>query len=83
MSVDIDERKKAEDQLRRSEAHLAEAQRLSRTGSVGLQRDGNSLLVGGSFPHLGFDPLQGLPSREAMLQRIPSRRPREAPPRDE
>ena len=35
LSVDIDERKKAGDLLRRSEAFLAEAQRLSHTGSFG------------------------------------------------
>ena len=34
-SFDIDEGKKAEDQLRRSEAYLAEAQHLSHTGSFG------------------------------------------------
>lgn len=33
--TDIDERKKAEEKLRRSEAYLAEAQKLSRTGSAG------------------------------------------------
>ena len=33
LSVDIDERKKAEDLLRRSEGYLAEAQRLSHTGT--------------------------------------------------
>src|SRR5258705_2617523 len=34
LSVDIDEGKRAEDLLRRSEAHLAEAQGLSHTGSA-------------------------------------------------
>src|ERR1700686_2322610 len=34
LSVDIEERKQAEDQLRRSEAYLAEAQWLSHTGSA-------------------------------------------------
>jgi C4-dicarboxylate-specific signal transduction histidine kinase len=34
-STDIEERKQAEDALRRSEAYLAEAQRLSHTGSFG------------------------------------------------
>ena len=34
-NVDIDDRKKAEQSLSRSEAYLAEAQRLSRTGSFG------------------------------------------------
>jgi PAS domain S-box-containing protein len=33
--IDIEDRKRAEEQLRRSEAYLAEAQRLSRTGSFG------------------------------------------------
>jgi PAS domain S-box-containing protein len=36
-SLDIDERKTTEVELRRSEAHLADAQRLSRTGSVGME----------------------------------------------
>jgi PAS domain S-box-containing protein len=35
--IDIEDRKRAENQLRRSEAYLAEAQRLSRTGSFGWQ----------------------------------------------
>jgi len=52
VSVDIDERKKAEERLRRSETYLAEAQRLSHCGvtaykarrfSMGRKR----------FPHLG------------------------------
>jgi hypothetical protein len=34
LSVDIDERKKAEDQLRRSEVYLSEAQSLSHAGSA-------------------------------------------------
>jgi hypothetical protein len=35
LTVDIDEDKRAEDRLRRSEVYLAEAQRLSHTGSFG------------------------------------------------
>jgi PAS domain S-box-containing protein len=35
--TDVDDRKKAEEKLRRSEAYLAEAQRLSHTGSFGWQ----------------------------------------------
>jgi len=35
LNTDIDERKKAEEKLRRSEAYLAEAQRISHTGSFG------------------------------------------------
>ena len=36
MTVDIDEGKKAEDRLRRSEAYLAEAHRLTHTGAYGV-----------------------------------------------
>ena len=49
----ITERKKAEEALRRSEAYLAEAQRLSHTGHLSLQRDRASLLVRGKLPNLG------------------------------
>jgi formate hydrogenlyase transcriptional activator len=35
--TDIEERKRAEVELRRSQAHLRDAQRLSRTGSVGMK----------------------------------------------
>ena len=38
-SLDIDERKTAEEALRRSEVYLAEAQRLSQTGSFGWKPD--------------------------------------------
>ncbi len=40
LSVDIDERKKAEERLRRSESYLAEAQRLSHTGTWVLDARG-------------------------------------------
>ena len=40
-------------ELRRSEAYLAEAQRLSHTGSVVYNGDDNSLLVGGDLPTFG------------------------------
>ena len=53
LSVDIDEAKKAEDRLRRSEAYLAEAQRLSHTGTAVYNETDNSLLVGRDLPHLG------------------------------
>jgi PAS domain-containing protein len=33
LTIDVDEAKKAEERLRRSEAYLAEAQRISHTGS--------------------------------------------------
>src|SRR6266540_2232607 len=72
LSVDIDEGKKAEDRLRRSEAYLAEAQRLSHTGSSVYNATTIRYLYWSdeSYRIWGFDPLQGLPSRENMWQRI-------------
>jgi PAS domain S-box-containing protein len=66
---DITERKRAEDALRRSEAYLSEAQRLTRTGSWA----DNGTPVYWSEEHyriFGFDPRQGLPSRQQVLERI-------------
>ena len=70
LSVDIDEAKKAEDRLRRSEAYLAEAQRLSHSGVAAYNE--TKILYGSdeTFRIWGFDPAQGVPSREAVFQRI-------------
>jgi PAS domain S-box-containing protein len=70
LSVDIDEAKKAEDRLRRSEAYLAEAQRLSHTGSAAYNEREILYWSEESSRTWGFDPLQGIPSREAVWQRI-------------
>ena len=43
LSIDIDEAKKAEDQLRRSEAFLAEGQRLSLTGTLSWRIDADEI----------------------------------------
>lgn len=70
-TIEVDEAKKAEDRLRRSETWLAQAQRLSHTGTWVL--DGTTrrfLYWSDELPHLGFDPLQGLPSRDDMWERI-------------
>jgi PAS domain S-box-containing protein len=75
LSVDIDEAKKAEDRLRRSEAYLAEAQRLSHTGTWVLNPTTMQYLYWSdeSYRIWGFDALQGLPSRDALWQRIHDR----------
>src|SRR6266481_482109 len=70
LSVDIDEAKKAEDRLRRSEAYLAEAQRLSHTGSAVYNETEIVSWSEEASRIYGFDPLQGIPSREAVWQRI-------------
>ena len=70
LSVDIDEGKKTEDRLRRSEAYLAEAQRLSHTGSAAYTETGIPYWSDEAARIFGFDPLQGIPSREAVWQRI-------------
>src|SRR5713226_6754929 len=72
LSVDIDERKKAEERLRRSESYLAEAQRLSHTGTWVLDAKAMRYLHWSdeAYRIWGFDPLQGPPGRENMWQRI-------------
>ena len=66
----ITERKKAEEALRRSEAYLAEAQRLSHTGTLAFNATAPLYWSEESYRIWGFDPLQGLPNRETVLQRI-------------
>jgi PAS domain S-box-containing protein len=54
--IDIEDRKRAEEQLRRSEAYLSEAQRLSRTGSFGWQvATGDILWSEETFHIFGYD----------------------------
>ena len=70
--VDISDRKLAEESLRRSEAYLAEAQRLSHTGSWALDVDSWSYVYWSQemFRIYGFDPERGLPTREAAFRRL-------------
>ena len=67
---DISERRRAEDELRRSQAeYLAEAQRLSRTGCFGWRVSNGELFWSDqSFRILGCDP-GTTPSLEMVLQR--------------
>jgi PAS domain S-box-containing protein len=66
---DITERKQAEDALRRSDAYLAEAQRLSATGSFGWKvSSGEIFWSQESFRILGYDRTTK-PSLELLIQR--------------
>ena len=54
-NTDIEDRRQAEDALRRSEAFLAEAQKLSKTGSFGWDvASGEAQLVGTGLSHFGI-----------------------------
>jgi PAS domain S-box-containing protein len=66
----ITERKRAEAALQRSEAYLAEAQRLSHTGTFAFTVAGPVYWSDESYRIWALDPLQGLPAREAVLQRV-------------
>jgi PAS domain S-box-containing protein len=66
----ITERKKAEEALRRSEAYLAEAQRLSHTGTLAFNATAPAYWSEESYRIWGLDPRQGLPNWETVLQRI-------------
>ena len=70
--LDLTERKRAEDRLRRSEAWLSQAQRLSHSGNWVYSATTKQFIYWSdeSYRIWGFDPLQGLPSREDMRQRI-------------
>ena len=67
---DITERKRAEETLRRSEAYLAEAQKLTRTGSWARHPATGDLLYCSEeiYRIFGFDPQQGMPT-DAMIKR--------------
>ena len=69
---DITERKRAEEALRRSEAYLADAQRLSHTGSWAFTVNSKTAVYWSeeNFLIWGFDPQQGPPDRETFFQRI-------------
>src|SRR5215469_5247414 len=69
--VDIDDRKRAEQALRRSEAYLAEAQRLSHTGSWARSPAGETLYWSEeSYRIWDFDPRQPPPNLHTLFQRV-------------
>jgi PAS domain S-box-containing protein len=68
---DITERKRSEEELRRSEAYLAEGQRLSRTGSWGWNpATGRMFLSREMLRIYGFDPAEPPPAYDALRSRI-------------
>jgi PAS domain S-box-containing protein len=76
--TDVSSAKRAEMKLRESEAYLAEAQRLSHTGSWAWSphTGENRYWSDECFRLLGFDPADGMPPMETFVQRIhPDDRP--------
>lgn len=69
-AVDVTEHRKAEEALRRSEAHLAEAQRLTETGSWARSPKGDVYWSEQMFRIWGFDLMQRPPDRDTVLQRV-------------
>ena len=67
---DITERKTAEEALRRSEAYLAGAQKLSHSAAFAHNLKENLYWSEGLYRIWGFDPSRGMPSREACFQRV-------------
>lgn len=65
------ERKRADDELRRSEAYLAEGQRLSHTGSWAWNPATGELFWSREMYRIyGFDPSEGPPPYAALLPRL-------------
>jgi PAS domain S-box-containing protein len=70
-ATDVTSIKRAEEELRKSEAYLAEAQRLSQTGSWAWSPDEDIKYWSEEcYRVLSFDPQDGLPRFEDFFQRI-------------
>jgi PAS domain S-box-containing protein len=71
LKLQIAERKRAEEKLRQSQAYLADAQRLTHTGSWVRGPGRDALHLSEEWYRLyGFDPEDGLPAWEKRLERI-------------
>jgi len=69
-ATDIDDRKQAEQRVQRSEAYLAEAQTLSRTGSFGwVVTTGELFWSAETYSILGYDPTLK-PTLEHVFERV-------------
>ena len=69
INFDIDERKQAEVELRRSRAYLADAQRLSRTGFVGMDASTKRIFWSEEAARIYGYPSGTKPTPELILQR--------------
>jgi PAS domain S-box-containing protein len=73
-AVDVTERTRAEEALRRSEAYLAEAQSLTHTGSFAFSEEMGAWVVrywsDENMRIWGFDPAHGLPTTKLVRERI-------------
>ena len=69
---DITQHRHAEQELRRSEAYLAEAQRLSHTGSWAVDYANRKPIHSSEEHHrlFGFDPKNGMPPWRAWMDRV-------------
>jgi PAS domain S-box-containing protein len=72
INTDIEDRKRAEDALRRNEGYLTEAERLTRAGSWAWSAGTSHRAYWSqeNYRMFGFDPELGLPSDEALSERI-------------
>src|SRR5262249_5251244 len=69
-TVDVTERKRAEEELQRSESYLAEAQKLTKTGSLAWDPvSGKTLHCSDEvFRMFGLDPQRGMPAIAELLE---------------
>ncbi len=68
-NTDIEERKQAEEALRRSEAYLTEAQKLSATGSFGWNIDSGEIYWSDEMYRIFQHPMHWKPSLDVVRQR--------------
>ena len=70
--TDIDDQQRAEEALRRNEAHLSQAQRLAHVGSWVWQIAGRKTIYLSEewYRIYGFDPKVGIPTWEERVQRV-------------
>jgi PAS domain S-box-containing protein len=71
-ATDIEDRKRAEQALQRSEAYLAEAQKISHTGSWAYDVANRRMTYSSEEHHrlFGFDPAAGMPGAGDWVRRI-------------